>query len=280
MYLCKRNESVGNMAETDNIIIKDSLDGLGTDAYGNYLAHALCLAGSCKLKYNGEERQLQAGNLMIVRKGKLVDRIRPAEDFRVKVIYVASEFIELSTPLSNYGMKGQLALFLDPVMKLDAGQLELCRKDFEMVEERLAQTDHHFRRDLLIASVQLLIIDFFDFHSHLYGVDNIPLQSAAIMSRFLNMLENGTYREHREVKWFADKLCVTPKYLSEVSRKVSGYPANYWINRYTVLDLSRLLRDKSLTFVRISDMFGFSSPAYFSRYVQQHLGMSPTEYRG
>ena len=280
MYLCKRNESVGNMAETDNIIIKDNLDGLGTDAYGNYLAHALCLAGSCKLKYNGEERQLQAGNLMIVRKGKLVERIRPAEDFMVKVIYVASEFIELSTPLSNYGMKGQLALFLDPVMKLDAGQLELCRKDFEMVEERLAQTDHHFRRDLLIASVQLLIIDFFDFHSHLYGVDNIPLQSAAIMSRFLNMLENGTYREHREVKWFADKLCVTPKYLSEVSHKVSGYPANYWINRYTVLDISRLLRDKSLTFVRISDMFGFSSPAYFSRYVQQHLGMSPTEYRG
>lgn len=268
------------MAETDNIIIKDSLDELGTDAYGNYLAHALCLAGSCKLKYNGEERQLQAGNLMIVRKGKLVERIRPAEDFRVKVIYVASEFIELSTPLSNYGMKGQLALFLDPVMKLDAGQLELCRKDFEMVEERLAQTDHHFRRDLLIASVQLLIIDFFDFHSHLYGVDNIPLQSAAIMSRFLNMLENGTYREHREVKWFADKLCVTPKYLSEVSRKVSGYPANYWINRYTVLDISRLLRDKSLTFVRISDMFGFSSPTYFSRYVQQHLGVSPTEYRG
>lgn len=280
MYLCKRNESVGNMAETDNIIIKDSLDGLGTDAYGNFLAHALCLAGSCKLKYNGEERQLQAGNLMIVRKGKLVERIRPAEDFRVKVIYVASEFIELSTPLSNYGMKGQLALFLDPVMKLDAGQLELCRKDFEMVEERLAQTDHHFRRDLLIASVQLLIIDFFDFHSHLYGVDNIPLQSAAIMSRFLNMLENGTYREHREVKWFADKLCVTPKYLSEVCRKVSGYPANYWINRYTVLDISRLLRDKSLTFVRISDTFGFSSPAYFSRYVQQHLGVSPTEYRG
>ena len=41
------------MAETENIIIKDTLDGLGTDAYSDYLAHALCLAGSCKLKYNG-----------------------------------------------------------------------------------------------------------------------------------------------------------------------------------------------------------------------------------
>lgn len=81
--------------------------------------------------------------------------------------------------------------------------------------------------------------------------------NASIMSRFLNMLENGTFREHREVTYYADCLCVTSKYLSEVSKKVSGYTANYWINRYTTLDISRLLRDKSLTFVRISDMFGF-----------------------
>ena len=144
------------MSEMENIVIKDSLDGLGTDAYGDYLAHALCLAGTCRLKYNGEERELQAGDLMIVRKGKLVERIRPAADFRVKVIYVTSGFIELSTPLSNYGMKGQLSLFLNPVMRLDEGQRELCRKDFEMVESRFAQTDHHFRKDLLIASVQML----------------------------------------------------------------------------------------------------------------------------
>ena len=137
------------MADKENIIIKDTLDGLGMDAYSDYLAHALCLAGSCRLKYNGEERELQAGDLMIVRKGKLVERIRPADDFRVKVIYVTSEFIVLSTPLSNYGMKGQLALFLNPIMKLDAGQQELCRRDFEMVEARLAQTGHHFRKDLL-----------------------------------------------------------------------------------------------------------------------------------
>lgn len=46
-----------------------------------------------------------------------------------------------------------------------------------------------------------------------------------------------------------------------------------------ILDISRLLRDKSLSFVQISDMFGFSSPAYFSRYVQNYLGVNPSEYR-
>lgn len=71
------------------------------------------------------------------------------------------------------------------------------------------------------------------------------------------MLEEGTYREHREVTYYADCLCVTSKYLSEVSKKVSGYAANYWISRYTILDITRLLRDKSLTFVQISDIWFF-----------------------
>lgn len=93
------------------------------------------------------------------------------------------------------------------------------------------------------------------------------------------MLENGDYRTNREVIYYADILCVTPKYLSEISKKVSGYPANYWINRYTSLDIARLLRDKTLTFVQISDMFHFSSPAYFSRYVQRTLGLNPSQYR-
>ncbi len=114
---------------------------------------------------------------------------------------------------------------------------------------------------------------------NIHGDSDISTQSASIMNRFLRMLEEGTYREHREVTYYADKLCVTPKYLSEVSKKASGYGANYWINRYTILDITRLLRDKSLSFVDISDIFGFSSPAYFSRYVQQNLGMKPSDYR-
>ncbi len=124
-----------------------------------------------------------------------------------------------------------------------------------------------------------MIIDFFDFHATLYEESDVSTQYATLMNNFLSLLESGEYRSHREVTWYADKLCVTSKYLSEVSKAVSGYAAYFWINRYTALDISRLLRDKTLSFVQISDMFNFSSPAYFSRYVLRNLGVNPTEYR-
>lgn len=248
------------MEQTENIIIEHSLDMVGIKAYEDYLSHALCVGGSCKFLFNGKEFELKKGDVMIVRKGKLVEKIRPAEGFEVINVMVRSEFISASSPIqNNYGVKGQLALFLNPVMRLTEAQYEVCRKDYDNIIFRLSQTDHHFRNELLMNAVQTMILDFFDFHSHLYQESDVSVQFANIMTRFLQLLENGEYRKNREV---------------------SGYAANFWINRYTILDISRLLRDKSLTFVSISDMFGFSSPAYFCRYVQRYLGTNPTEYRG
>lgn len=267
------------MDRIKDVIIRQTLEGLGTEAFSDYLAHAICLAGHCSFSFNGKKFELKEGDLMIVRKGKLVEKIRPSEDFEVKVLYVTTSFIELCTPQTNYGMKGQLSLFLNPVMSLDAGQRFVCERDFRWIDYRLTQTKHTFYRELLINAVQSAILDFFDFHSVIYKESPVSTQNALLMNRFLDMLENGDYRHNREVTYYADALCVTPKYLSEVSKKVSGYPANYWINRYTSLDIARLLRDKTLTFVQISDMFDFSSPAYFSRYVQRTLGLNPTQYR-
>ena len=267
------------MVEQKDIIVTDTLGIIKTDIEVEYLAHLLCFGGTCSFTFNGKEFELHPGDLSIVRRRSLIENICPSDDFRCKIIYATPDFITLSTPQSNYGTKGQLSLFNNPVVHLLPEQLRICQRDFDILEQRIHDTEHRFYRETLINAMQAAILDFFDFHARFYGESDISTQNASIMNRFLSMLEEGVYREHREVGYYADRLCVTSKYLSEVSKKVSGYAANYWINRYTILDISRQLRDKSLTFVQISDMFGFSSPAYFSRYVQQNLGMRPSDYR-
>ena len=99
------------------------------------------------------------------------------------------------------------------------------------------------------------------------------------MRQFIEMLERGDYRKSREVSYYADALCVTPKYLSELCKKVSGYSANFWINRFTIIELAHLLRDKSLQLVDIAEQFNFSSQSHFSRYVERYLGAYPSAFR-
>lgn len=263
-----------------DIIIANKIGEVPVTAGGDtYLAHLLCLEGTCRYTFNGTEYELRRGDLSIIRKRENVENVRVSDDFRCRIIYARSAFIDLCATRTNYGIKGSMSLFLNPIIHLSDEQLAVCMRDYDILEARLADTRHLFWRETVTNAMQAVILDFFDFHARIHGDSDITTQQTSIMTRFIEMLDNGTYREHREVSYYADKLCVTPKYLSEISKKVSGFAANYWINRYTALAISRLLRDKSLTFVQISDMFHFSSPAYFSRFVQRTLGLNPTQYR-
>lgn len=268
------------MEAIQHIIIDDTLSRIGDEQFADYLCHTYCHEGQCTFKRNGREFRFEAGDcLIIARRGDLVSDLRESDNFRVDVIYVTQQFIELSTPQSNYGMRGHLSLFQNPIMRLSPEQQEVCRHNFDAVKRRLAQSEHCFRSEALRNAVECMIIDFFDFHARLYGADRISAQSHQLMEQFIEMLERGEFRQNRDVNYYADRLCVTPKYLSEVSKKVSGLPAAYWITRYTALDISRCLRDRSLSLTDISDMFGFSSQAHFSRYVLNNLGAKPSRLR-
>lgn len=260
-----------------DVIFEHTLAGIAQGTRNGYLCHALCHRGQCTLQFNGQEHTLAAGDCLIVRRADLMQTLRESDDFEVEVVYATPQFIATATPQSNYGTRGTLSLFHNPIMHLTPEQRQVCALDFDYVRRRLACTDHKFYRDALVNAVQAMIIDFFDFHATLYGSDDtVTLPYAQLINRFLAMLERGDYRKHREVSYYADVLCVSAKYLSEVSKKVSGQPAAFWIMRYTALDIARLIRGKRLSFTEIADLFGFSSESYFSRYVQKYLGVPPS----
>lgn len=269
------------LERNDDILIGSDLGEAAQRQAEGYIVHALCRAGCCRFALGPAEHVFAAGDCLIVPQQSLQLRLlQQSDDFAVEVIYVSTGFVALSTPHSNYGMRGHLALFEDPVMHLTAEQQAVCKLNFDYLRSRLALPQHHFHRDAMMNAVQCMIIDFFDFHVELYGERHVSTQQGVLMQRFLAMLDRGDFRSHREVGHYADELCVTPKYLSEVCHAVSGQSAIYWITRYTALDISRELRRRDATLQSVCELFGFSSLSYFSRYAQKHLGLSPAELRG
>ena len=83
----------------------------------------------------------------------------------------------------------------------------------------------------------------------------------------------------RNIPFYADRLAITPHYLSTLVSKISGHSVMYWINRATILQAKVLLKDKNLMASEIADQLNFPSPSAFGMFFKRETGMTPGEYK-
>ena len=81
------------------------------------------------------------------------------------------------------------------------------------------------------------------------------------------------------VEKYADELFISPKYLSTVCRMVSDKSPIAWIKEYVLEDIVFYLRNTDLTVSRMAVELGFPNVSFFCKYVREHLGMIPNDYR-
>lgn len=103
-------------------------------------------------------------------------------------------------------------------------------------------------------------------------------RSEMMTQEFNSLLEEHITRE-RQISFYASMLCVTPKYLSTIIKKVSGQTANFWINRKLIEVISHQLLHTSKSLKEIAYALNFSNSSSFGKYIKAQTGMSPTDYR-
>ncbi len=107
-----------------------------------------------------------------------------------------------------------------------------------------------------------------------------PAQSKNIdlMRRFLASLEKN-YTTKRMVTDYAEELVVTPNYLNEVVKKVSGFPASHHIQQRIILEAKRQAAYSSVTMKEVAYHLGFDDMAHFSKFFKNASGVSFTDFR-
>lgn len=99
-----------------------------------------------------------------------------------------------------------------------------------------------------------------------------------LFNKFMALLKLYHARA-RGVKFYADKLCLTPNYLSGVIREYTGKTATEWVNEYVILEARSMLRNSDMSVSEIAYKLHFPSQSAFGKYFRQHVGVSPRQYR-
>ena len=132
---------------------------------------------------------------------------------------------------------------------------------------------------LLVEEIEMLRDDKNYFENYINHRNNTSTTRKEDLTHRFYTLMMDNYREHKEVIFYADKLHVSSKYLSEVVKETSGKSPKDWIIDYSLLEIKELLKNSSLNIQEITIRTKFLNQSALGRFFKRHTNMSPSEYR-
>ena len=278
MYFCLMATRDYVIQEQDILFTEDILEAC-SGTYNDYLLHIFITQGCMSFTLDDKFYQAQTGSGIILIEGKPLHDVRIEEGTKA-IVLLKSRRYHLSHPLRTpHNIRGLTYYYDNPIMQMSAQDMELCLRDLGDIKCRLLQTDHIYHQETLERSMENFVYDIF----YIYSVCNSQQSSkggreALLAQQFIDLLQQHV-RQVRTVEFYADKLFVTPKYLSRICLQSTGHNASYWIIHFTLAQIMEELTSTDRTLTDISNDFNFPYLSHFTRYVKQHSGKTPSEYR-
>ena len=245
---------------------------------GKYHVHVLVRQGQMTFSDGKNSFTSRQADLAIWQMSNTIQRVECSDDFEADVLLLSGQFLQQFNPEMVWASKGFVFIRINPSFHLDEEGLQLINDDFELFRHRLSMQESGFKREVLGRVMQIFIYDLWTVCQHGLSQMDTSDNTARIFLRFLALAQQNA-RTEREVAFYADLLCITPKYLSQVSRTITGLPASGWIQFYASFELVSLLNDTTKTLTEVSDLMNFENVSHFSRYVKKTLGKTPSEFR-
>lgn len=267
-----------NKKSETEIVFSESFNEINSPRFNRWIIHLICLAGNGAFRYNGKEVRIGSNEVVVLSHPEMVSDIHTS-NIRVEFVALPSRFIYKQLPANHYGVGGGISLFEDPVIPVSSDDAVRFLSDIHRIRERMNDRHHLFYDELMGALTLTMVYDLFEFHAKLHDGISATERTANIVRRLLSLLEAGHCKHYRTVSYYAERLNVSAKHLSETVKRNTGRSVSYLIDRQTVPMIADYLKYSDLSLTQICEEMNFSSLSYFSRYVRKHLGMPPGDYR-
>ena len=270
----------------DDLVVIDNVKLLAAPdvAYTNMNVLAYCSKGKCTIMVNGETMEVHSNEIFICPPEVSLDNIMISPDFEYQAVCISNRMLQ--AVLRGYiSLWNQLTYIKKlRVIEMIDSDIEFYNKTYSLLKLCLEYKgedaiDMQYRAEVLRGIISAVLIGFCNTLRKHTDVEPEPLkQNVSIFNRFLELIQS-TEAKHNTVNYYASKLCISDKYLTMICKKNSGKTANAWIQEYTISAITNYLRNTGLSIKEISNRLGFPNSSFFGKYVRDHLGCSPMEYR-
>lgn len=245
----------------------------------NHGALMLCLEGKTGFSVNFNNYLAEKDYVMVFFPGETITWNNMSEDFRGIILrYDESILREASMQVEFvvYSFIRNDRLFHNKLLVN-----HIIKSMFNMLVFYFSQQSMEYIDTIVTLELKSFFIGTYDFLLQNPDRQKLPqksLRSNELFSHFMELLEHN-YKKSHDVQYYADELCITRKYLSNISKKRTGKAPKKLIDEYVILQLKLTLHNTNKSIKEIASDFHFGDISFFVRYFKLHCGMPPLKFR-
>ncbi|WP_320111680.1 helix-turn-helix domain-containing protein [Draconibacterium orientale] len=237
-----------------------------------------CLNGEAEIEVNLTRHSFVKSEIMVIFPSQIVEQKKISPDFSIMYFTLAPHIFQEVT----FRFPPSFLNFLHYHFYYRVGD-EIVKEEvvrFKEIEEKYLDTENVCRREILMNLLRIYFLELFNKirQDELTQTGTKHNRKAEIYEEFCNLVMRN-FKKHRDVKFYADTLHISPKYLSIISMEHSNFGAKQWIDDYIILEMKVRLKSTSDSFQKIADEFNFPDLAFMSKYFKTRVGISPSEFR-
>ncbi len=243
------------------------------------------VSGEMRGIINLQECTARAGQVIFVTPGTIVEPLGASDDFAIVGMGLSADLFQVahsgSVPELFNGKQKNGILGVSDAQGLLLQRLYalLCDEAIEQSSEEKRLSEKRQEDMLTIYHLIAAITTTFD---RLFAHSNTAAEGAPaahnVFNRFIQLV-NAHCKEERKLSFYADKICLSERYLGTVVRQTSGVTAKEWIDKAVVMAAKVMLRHSEKQIAEITDELHFPNPSFFCKYFKRLVGCTPQEYR-
>jgi len=265
--------------EQDVVVLENMhiMPCMDVEYHSQYFYIGMCSSGCTIGSYDYHNTVFQAGDICWILPDHVLSHNYVSDDYSVLSVFITPSFFKRLKQMGVLGKYHYLANI--SCMHLPHDVFDIMYNSFRLLG-MLTGDGIPNREELIPSLIQILSTVCDDYI--LKQMPDIPKrqkQHEQLFEQFYDAVIEH-YRESREVTFYADLFCLSPKYFSSVIKKTTGIAAIEWINRYVIIKAKwMLLHERQKSIQQIAGDLGFSEQSSFSRLFKQYEGITPTAFR-
>ena len=236
----------------------------------------IIMNGEAEITINLQDRHLTSGTLVYIGPGTIIHPKRLSPDLRIFGMGLFSNFtMPFALGQMPSAFNGQVRDFQ---LRVSEGDIASARQILDTIWQMVHATDDYHRPT--ITALVAALMHHYDllFHQQADQQASSRSREQTIFDRFIQLVTQHC-AEHHQIGYYADRMCVTERYLSTIIRQTSGTTAKDWIDRALITRIKIELRHTDKPAAQIADEMHFANPSFFSKYFRRLTGMTPGEYK-